>query len=102
MDHGVPKNPEQPADDYDSRLAVLFADLMDRVQKGECQEFSAKQDAAERFEEERVEATKGTVWVSGCSSWYLDDRGIPAVWPWSMSRFRSVMAEPDMKDFEVA
>src|SRR5690606_37240589 len=34
--------------------------------------------AAEEFENARVEATKRTVWVTGCRSWYLDDRGIPA------------------------
>src|SRR3546814_4595444 len=34
--------------------------------------------AAEAFESARVEATKGTVWVTGCRSWYLDDRGVPA------------------------
>lgn len=61
---------------------------------------SAKQEALERFEADRVEAAKRTVWVTGCRSWYLDDRGIPAAWPWAMSRFREVMAAPDLRDFE--
>ena len=38
----------------------------------------------EEFEAARVEASKKTVWVTGCQSWYLDDRGIPAVWPWTL------------------
>ena len=62
---------------------------------------SAKASAAERFEAERVEAAKHTVWVTGCRSWYLDDRGVPAAWPWSMDRFREVMREPDLADYDL-
>ncbi|MHB8219865.1 MAG: flavin-containing monooxygenase [Acidimicrobiales bacterium] len=62
---------------------------------------SASSAAAERFEAERVEAAKRTVWVTGCRSWYLDDRGVPAAWPWSFDRFRSEMARPKLDDFDV-
>ncbi|MDA8355940.1 MAG: NAD(P)/FAD-dependent oxidoreductase [Actinomycetota bacterium] len=62
---------------------------------------SASASAAERFEAERVEAAKRTVWVTGCRSWYLDDRGVPAAWPWSFDRFREEMARPRMEDFEL-
>ena len=41
-----------------------------------------------------------TVWSSGCRSWYLDDRGIPATWPWSFDRFRSEMHAPHAAAFE--
>lgn len=58
-------------------------------------------EAAEAFEAARVEATKGTVWVTGCRSWYLDDRGIPAAWPWSIDHFREVMQQPDLTQYRV-
>jgi len=58
-------------------------------------------EAAQAFEEARVEATKNTVWVTGCRSWYLDDRGIPAAWPWSIDHFRQVMAAPDLSQYQV-
>ena len=48
----------------------------------------------------RTEAAQKTVWVTGCRSWYLDDRGIPAVWPWSFDRFRKEMREPALANFE--
>jgi hypothetical protein len=48
-----------------------------------------------------VAAVEGTVWVTGCQSWYLDDRGIPAVWPWPFTRFREVMAAPDPTCFDL-
>jgi cation diffusion facilitator CzcD-associated flavoprotein CzcO len=76
--------------------------LVDRLRSGECREISASQAALDRFEEERVEAAKQTVWTTGCRSWYLDDRGIPAVWPWPFDRFREVMAEPVLTDYELA
>ena len=49
----------------------------------------------------RVEAAKQTVWITGCRSWYLDDRGIPAVWPWTFDRFREEMAAPKLPAFEL-
>ncbi|MGH9207166.1 MAG: flavin-containing monooxygenase, partial [Acidimicrobiales bacterium] len=76
--------------------------LVERLVTGDCREIHASHEAAERFEAERVEATKRTVWVTGCRSWYLDDRGVPAVWPWSMDRFREEMARPRLADFDLA
>lgn len=75
--------------------------LIDPLRQGRCVEISATPDAAARFEAERVQATKKTVWVTGCRSWYLDDRGVPAAWPWTMQRFRDVMARPEWDDFQL-
>jgi len=55
--------------------------------------------AAARFEDERVEAAKETVWATGCRSWYLDDRGIPFVWPFPFSRFTAEMDQPRFSDY---
>ena len=78
-----------------------FLQLLRLVSKRKERQISVTHAAAERFESERVEATANTVWVSGCNSWYLDDRGVPAAWPWTMARFRQMLAEPDLKDFEL-
>ena len=75
--------------------------LIEEARRRQAQQVSVKPQAAERFENERVEATRNTVWVSGCRSWYLDDRGIPAAWPWGFDRFREVMAQPKFEDFEL-
>ena len=75
--------------------------LVDLVRRGRAAQVSPTRAAAERFEAERVEATKNTIWVTGCRSWYLDDRGIPAAWPWSFDRFREVMGSPQLSDFEL-
>ena len=75
--------------------------LIDLVESGRCRSVSASARAAEKFERERVEAARSTIWVTGCRSWYLDDRGIPAAWPWSFDRFREEMAAPDLSACEL-
>ncbi|HUV09785.1 MAG TPA: NAD(P)/FAD-dependent oxidoreductase [Acidimicrobiia bacterium] len=74
--------------------------LIECVRSGACREISAAQAAMQAFEAERVEAAKKTVWVTGCKSWYLDDRGIPATWPWTFDRFREEMAEPKLDAYD--
>ena len=56
--------------------------------------------AMDAHEAARVEAAQRSIWVTGCQSWYLDDRGIPATWPWTFDRFREVMSAPDPSAFE--
>jgi hypothetical protein len=75
--------------------------LIDLLSDGRCRQISATRDAAARFEADRVEAAKKTVWVTGCRSWYLDDRGVPAAWPWSFTRFEKAMARPVLDDYEL-
>lgn len=75
--------------------------LLDRLRDGTAAEICATAAATERFEAERVAASAKTIWVTGCRSWYLDDRGIPATWPWPFARFREVMAAPDLADYEL-
>jgi cation diffusion facilitator CzcD-associated flavoprotein CzcO len=44
---------------------------------------------AERFDRELRAALAGTVWHTGCTSWYVDANGNdPNQWPWSWSRMR--------------
>lgn len=75
--------------------------LVDLVCSGQAREVCATHSAAARFEVERVEAAQRTVWVTGCRSWYLDDRGVPAAWPWSFDRFREEMSRPKIADYDL-
>jgi len=75
--------------------------LVELVRSGRCREVSATAEATERFDEARVEAAKKTIWSTGCRSWYLDDRGVPASWPWTFDRFREEMGEPQLDAFEL-
>jgi cation diffusion facilitator CzcD-associated flavoprotein CzcO len=73
--------------------------LIELARAGRCREIAASQTATDAFDAARTEAAKKTVWVTGCNSWYLDDRGIPATWPWTFDRFREEMAAPKLDAF---
>ncbi len=75
--------------------------LVELLRGGVCREISPSEDAAARFEVARVLATKNTVWTTGCKSWYLDDRGVPASWPWTLARFRADMAAPNLDAYDL-
>jgi len=76
-------------------------ELVELVRGGACHEVCASEAAAREFETSRTQAAQRTVWSTGCRSWYLDDRGIPAAWPWTFDRFREEMAKPKLGDFEM-
>jgi len=75
--------------------------LLEQLRSGGIAEVSATRAATEAQDAARVEAAQQTIWVTGCRSWYLDDRGVPAVWPWSFDRFRKEMAAPDLAAYEL-
>lgn len=42
-----------------------------------------------------------TVWVTGCSSWYLGKDGLPELFPWTPERHRDLLRQPELADFDV-
>ena len=75
--------------------------LIDQVRSGSCTELCASQSATERFDAERIEAAKKTIWASGCNSWYLDAHGIPAAWPFTFDRFMEEMEKPNLDHYDM-
>jgi hypothetical protein len=75
--------------------------LVEWIRSGRCREVSPTEEATASFEAERVEAAKKTIWSTGCRSWYLDDRGVPASWPFTFDRFRAEMAAPKPEAYEL-
>ncbi|MGZ6885751.1 MAG: flavin-containing monooxygenase [Acidimicrobiia bacterium] len=76
--------------------------LLDLVRDGRASEVAPTREAMDRHEAARVDAAQASIWVTGCRSWYLDDRGIPATWPWTFDRFIETMATPDLGCYELA
>lgn len=74
--------------------------MIEELASGKCDEICASADAMAAYEARRIEAAKGTIFASGCSSWYLDAEGVPMTWPWSYQAFADAMANPVMKDME--
>jgi len=82
------------------QLAYIMQ-LVELLHRGEAREIAPKADATARFNAAIREAMKGTVWVTGCRSWYLDKNGSPAMWPWTFERFEADMRTPDLTEFEL-
>lgn len=75
--------------------------LVEKIRSGACDEVSVTHAAMQRFDAERREAAKRTIWATGCRSWYLDDDGLPTAWPWTFDRFREETAAPRLADYEM-
>ena len=62
-----------------------------------------RRQAAEAFDRELREALRGTVWHTGCTSWYVDANGNdPNQWPWTWTRLRKRLAELEPAAYELA
>jgi cation diffusion facilitator CzcD-associated flavoprotein CzcO len=71
------------------------------LRNGEVKALAPTGEATRAFHADLLEAMKGTVWVTGCDSWYLDEDGVPNTWPWTASHFHKEMRKPRLADFDV-
>ena len=74
--------------------------LVEELRAGRCRSIAPSADAMARFDAERREAAKKTIWNTGCRSWYLDETGLPTAWPFTFDRFRREMGAPRLEDYE--
>ena len=79
-----------------------IAQLLALLRDNQCTFVRPTRTATERFTAAVVDAMKNTIWVTGCSSWYLDERGVPITWPWTVQDFADSMQNIVMEDFELA
>lgn len=62
-----------------------------------------RRTAADQFHRELTTALKDTVWHSGCTNWYVDEKGHdPNQWPWTWSELRRRTATIEPSAYEVA
>jgi cation diffusion facilitator CzcD-associated flavoprotein CzcO len=57
--------------------------------------------ATKQYNEAMKAAMPQTIWVSGCSSWYLGKDGLPELFPWTPERHRELLSSPVLGDFVV-
>jgi cation diffusion facilitator CzcD-associated flavoprotein CzcO len=83
----------------ESQLEHVMAALRHMDSRG-AETIEVRPEAQERHNEEIDRRMKGTVWTTGCSSWYLDDTGRNAtLWPDWTWRFRRRAAELHPADY---
>lgn len=73
--------------------------LIDQIRAGNCDLIAPKTSACEAFMRQADAGIKQTAWYSGCQSWYLDQSGRTAMWPWSFQRFRQSLHRPQLSEF---
>jgi cation diffusion facilitator CzcD-associated flavoprotein CzcO len=62
---------------------------LDELDRADARRIEVTPRAAEEFDRELRAALAGTVWHSGCTSWYVDEDGNdPSQWPWLWSQYR--------------
>ncbi len=64
---------------------------------------SPTQAVTDAFISDLREEARGTTWArGGCTSWYLDAEGIPAIYPYPFEHFRdTTLGGPDFANFDV-
>jgi len=58
-------------------------------------------DATARWLDHVRDGMPGTVWASGCSSWYLGAGDVPVLWPYDRRAWHDALRTPDLDDFDV-
>lgn len=61
----------------------------------------AKEEAYQRFKAANNAKMSDTIWITGCQSWYLNEKGEPENWTGTPNEFRAMLRTPDLGDFIV-
>ncbi len=73
------------------------------LERARARRIEVRREAAEAFDRDLRAALAGTVWHTGCTSWYLDDDGNdPSQWPWLWSAYRRRTAQIDAGAYELS
>jgi quinol monooxygenase YgiN len=74
-----------------------------RLEQARAATIELRPQAAEAFDRELRDALAGTVWQTGCTSWYVDEQGNnPNNWPWTQTAYRRRAARIDPAAYELA
>ncbi len=68
---------------------------------GKVKTLHPKMQATDKFNAFVRAAMPDTIWVTGCTNWYMSKNGVPSAWPYSGARFRKELRAPDLSEFEV-
>lgn len=71
------------------------------IASGKVKSLNPKLDVALKLKDEMRKGMQGTVWTSGCQSWYLDANGDPIVYPFGIAHFSREMRTPRLEEFEL-
>ena len=72
------------------------------LERSRARRIELRREALEAFDRELRAALAGSVWHTGCTSWYVDENGNdPNQWPWLWSAYRRRAARIDPDAYEL-
>jgi cation diffusion facilitator CzcD-associated flavoprotein CzcO len=78
-------------------------EALGELERSDARQIEVRRHTAEAFDRELRAALAGTVWHSGCTSWYVDEKGNdPNQWPWLWSAYRRRTARLDPGAYELS
>jgi hypothetical protein len=75
---------------------------IEKIRDGEITAAAPTETATKLYTESMKAATSPTMWVTGCSSWYLGKDGLPELFPWIPEKYTELLRHPEPADFEVS
>jgi cation diffusion facilitator CzcD-associated flavoprotein CzcO len=74
---------------------------IEQLRDGRVRAAAPTEAATKEYNESMKAAMPQTIWVTGCSSWYLGKDGLPELFPWTPETHRELLRRPELADFDV-
>lgn len=74
---------------------------INQIREGRVAAAAPTEAATKDYNESMKAAMPQTIWLSGCSSWYLGKDGLPELFPWTPERHHELLRQPELADFDV-
>jgi cation diffusion facilitator CzcD-associated flavoprotein CzcO len=76
--------------------------MLDKMKQDQHVAIAAKQEAFSAYNDAMHATLPNTVWVTGgCTSWYIDESGLPNLYPWAPEQYLEEMHNPDFSEFRL-
>lgn len=82
--------------------AHYICQIVSRMMNENIREIVPTKEAAKTFNNEVRDKLPTTIWASGCNSWYIDENGNVASWPWTFSKFAQDLSSPNWDEYKVS
>lgn len=77
-------------------------DAIEKIQKQKIKSFEVKKEVQDKFNKEIQKKLVGTIWQSGCKSWYISENGKNhTVWPGFTLEFRNKTKTINLNDYQL-
>jgi cation diffusion facilitator CzcD-associated flavoprotein CzcO len=74
---------------------------INQLRDGRVRTAAPTEAATKEYNESMKAAMPQTIWVTGCSSWYLGKDGLPELFPWTPDTHHELLRQPELADFDV-